>query len=226
YRSLSQGPAASGTISNISQVSKLLAQSLVDLSAATNDKDRAKAFNTVQAAYGKLETLVVPPGLLLQQVSLSYQLPMVLGTVNDLGIAEILSESTDRGGRMSSQEIEERCGLPAGKVSRFLRFLAGRGIFEEVSPDVWEHTEASKLMDSGLPYEEIVRDPIHRFAKGTPIPAWISHVAGLCVMSAISMVTAFREDRYKKSYDVSETPFNKIHGTNATFWQWLEQEGT
>ncbi|KAG8900082.1 hypothetical protein FRC00_014601 [Tulasnella sp. 408] len=211
--------------SEISQVSNILSQSLAELSAAKNDKDRAKAFFTVQAAYGKLETLVVSPSLLLQQISMSYQLPMVLGTVNDLGIAEIVSESTGRGGRMSSKEIEERCGLPAGKVSRLLRFLAGRGIFEEVAPDVWMHTEASRLMDSGLPYEEIVRDPIHRFAKSTPSSAWISHVVDHCGKAAVSMVTAFREDKYKKSYDVSETPFQKIYGTDASFWQWLEQEG-
>ncbi|KIO23722.1 hypothetical protein M407DRAFT_26849 [Tulasnella calospora MUT 4182] len=154
---------------------------------------------------------------------MTYQLPMVLGTVNDLGIAEILSESTHRGGRMSSKEIEERCGVPAGKVSRFLRFLSGRDIFEEVTPDVWAHTEASRLMDSGLPYDEIVRDPIHRFAKGTPHSAWISHVTEICAMGAISMVTALREDRYKKSYDVSETPFTKMCGTNVPFWQWMEQ---
>ncbi|KAG9023869.1 hypothetical protein FS837_005595 [Tulasnella sp. UAMH 9824] len=223
-RYLSQPPTPPRTASEISQVSNILNESLAALCAASNEKDRAKAFTTVQAAFGKLETLVVPPGLLLQQISMTYQLPTVLGAVNDLGIAEIVSESADRGGRISSKEIEERCGLPAGKVSRFLRFLAGRGIFEEVSPDVWAHTEASRLMDSGLTYEEIVRDPIHRFAKGTPHPAWISHVVENLGGAALSMVTAFREDKYKKSYDVSETPFQKVYGTNASFWQWLEQE--
>ncbi|KAG8906692.1 hypothetical protein FRC00_012407, partial [Tulasnella sp. 408] len=217
--------SSANTTSEISQVSNILNESLALLCAATNDSDKAKAFNTIQAAYGKLETLVVPPALLLQQISMAYQLPMVLGTVNELGIAEIVSEPADRGGRISSKEIEERCGLPAGKVSRLLRFLTGRGIFEEVAPDVWAHTEASRLMDSGLPYEEIVRDPIHRFAKGTPIPAWISHTVEHCGMAAVSMVTAFREDQYKKSYGVSETPFQKIYGTDASFWQWLEQEG-
>ncbi|KAG8918674.1 hypothetical protein FRC01_001728, partial [Tulasnella sp. 417] len=209
----------------ISQVSNILTKSLAALSAATNDKDRAKAFTTVQAAYGKLETLAVPPGLLLQQISMSYQLPMVLGTVNDLGIAEVLSESSESRGRMSSKEIEERCGVPAGKVSRFLRFLAGRGIFEEVAPDVWAHTQTSKLLDSGLPYDELVREPIRRFAKGTPVPAWISHTVEQGGMAAVSMVTAFREDKYKKSHEVFETPFNKIYNTDMPFWQWLEQEG-
>ncbi|KAG8911488.1 hypothetical protein FRC00_006407 [Tulasnella sp. 408] len=224
-RLFSQRLTLSETPSEVSQVSDILTKSLAAFSASTNDKDRAKAFTTVQAAYGKLESLVMPPGLLLQQIAMSYELPMVLGTVNDLGIAEIVSESTDSGGRMSSKEIEKRCGVPASKVSRFLRFLASRGIFEEIAPDVWRHTEASRLMDSGLKYEEIARDPINRFAKGTPIPAWISHTVEQGGMAAVSMVTALREDRYKKSHDVSETPFNKIYGTNVPFWQWLEQEG-
>lgn len=206
-------------------MSSILTKSLAALDAATNDKDRAKAFSVIQAAYGKLETLVVPPGVLLQQIGMSYQLPMVLGTVNDLGLAEVISESTDPDGRISSKDIENRSGVPAGKVSRFLRFLAGRGIFEEVAPDVWTHTEASKLLDSGLPYEEIIRDPIHRFAKGAPVPAWISHTVEQGGMAAVSMVTAFREDKYKKSYSVTETPFNKFYSTDAPFWEWLEQEG-
>ncbi|KAG8918675.1 hypothetical protein FRC01_001729, partial [Tulasnella sp. 417] len=223
-RSFSQSPAPTETTSEVSQVSDILAEALSSLKSATNDKDKAKAFNTVQAAYGKLETLVVPPSLLLQQISMAHQLPMVLATINDLGIAEILSESTDRGGRMSSKEIEERCGLPAGKVSRFLRFLAGRGIFEEVAPDVWAHTRVSKLLDSGLPYDEIVRDPIHRFARGPPVPAWISHVVDVCGKAAMSMVTAFREDKYKKSYEITDAPFTKAYGIDGTFWQWMEQE--
>ncbi|KIO18915.1 hypothetical protein M407DRAFT_11650 [Tulasnella calospora MUT 4182] len=115
--------------------------------------------------------LVMPPGLLLQTIAMGYELPMVLGTVNDLGIAEILSQSTESGGRMSSKDIEARCGVPASKVSRFFRFLASRGIFEEVDQEVWTHTEASRLLDSGLSSEEIARDPIRRFAKGTSIPA-------------------------------------------------------
>ncbi|KIO21960.1 hypothetical protein M407DRAFT_217354 [Tulasnella calospora MUT 4182] len=224
-RSLSQRLTASETPSEITQVSNILTKSLAALGAASNEKDRAKAFTTVQAAYGKLETLVVPPSLLLQQISMTYQLPMVLGTVNDLGIAEVISESTDPKGRMSSKDIEKRCGVPAGKVSRFLRFLAGRGIFEEVAPDVWTHTKASRLLDSGLSYEEIARDPIHRFAKGAPIPAWISHTVEQGGMAAVSMVTALREDKYKKSEEVFETPFNKIYDTDVPFWQWLEQEG-
>ncbi|KAG9025533.1 hypothetical protein FS837_004907, partial [Tulasnella sp. UAMH 9824] len=221
-RYLSQPSIPPKTTSEISQVSNILKESLAALSAASNDKDRAKAFITVQAAYGKLETLVMPPALLLQQISMSYQLPMVLGTVNDLGITEIISEAADRGGKISSKEIEERCGLPAGKVSRFLRFLAGRGIFEEVAPDVWTHTEISRLMDSGLTYEEIVRDPIHRYAKGRSGSAWVSHLVDVCGKASMSMVTGFREDKYKKSYDISETPFQKFYGTS--FWKWLEQE--
>ncbi|KAG8904555.1 hypothetical protein FRC01_008681, partial [Tulasnella sp. 417] len=100
-----------------------------------------------------------------------------------------------------------------------------RGIFEEVAPDVWAHTQASKLLDSGLPYDELVQEPIRRFAKGTPVPAWISHTVEQGGMAAVSMVTAFREEKYKKSHEVSETPFNKIYETDVPFWQWLEQEG-
>ncbi|KAG8988229.1 hypothetical protein FRB90_002886 [Tulasnella sp. 427] len=126
---------------------------------------------------------------------------------------------------MSSQAIESRCGLPANKVSRFLRFLTSRGIFEEVAPDVWAHTEASKLLDSGLPYEEIVKDPIHRFAKGRPMPAWISHTVEQGGMAAVSMVTAFRDDKYKKSEEVTETAFSKVYDIHIPFWEWLEREG-
>ncbi|KAG8928406.1 hypothetical protein FRC01_005995 [Tulasnella sp. 417] len=156
--------------SEISQVSNILTKSLAALNAAVNETDRAKAFATVQAAYGKLETLALPPGLLLQQISMSYQLPMVLGTVNDLGIAEVLSESNGSGGRMSSKEIEE-------------------------------------------------------FAKGAPVPTWISLTVKQGGMAAVSMVTAFREDKYKKSHEISETPFSKIYNTDVPFWKWLEQEG-
>ncbi|KAG9010225.1 hypothetical protein FRB90_007955 [Tulasnella sp. 427] len=190
-RLLSHGGILRQERSEISAISDILAESIAPLKSANDDKARAKAFTTVQAAYGKLETLVIPPTVLLQQVSMSYQLPMVLGTVNDLGIAEVLS----------------------------------RGIFEEVAPDVWAHNKASRLLDSGLPYEEIVKDPIHRLANGRPGPAWVSHVVEQGGMAAVSMVMAFRDEKYKKSEEVAETPFTKIYGIDVSWREWLEREG-
>lgn len=86
------------------------------------------AVATIQAGFGVLEAQVTPPELFLTRLAFSYQIPMALGTVVDQGIAEALGDKA-----LSSVEIEARCGLPSGKVSRLLRLLAGRGVFREVS---------------------------------------------------------------------------------------------
>lgn len=115
----------------------LMQKALSNLSDSLDRPEGAdqKAMAIVQAGFGALEADIINPDLLLCRIALSYDFPVAVASVVDLGIPELLEEE----GEMSSTQIEARTGLPKGKVSRLLRLLAGRKIFSEVRCVSWVH---------------------------------------------------------------------------------------
>jgi O-methyltransferase domain len=68
-----------------------------------------------------------------------------LGVVVDLGVAEKLAD-----GPRPSAELAREAGVDPDVLHRLLRALASDGVFEEVEPGVFGHTDASrKLLDPG-----------------------------------------------------------------------------
>lgn len=137
------------------------------VAASKCDSDVFRTFATAQAAFGALEASLIPPEIYIFNLSLEYTLSVVLGVAVDLGLAELVSASGKSG--ISSKVMEERTGVPWGKLSRILRLLAGRGIFKEVRPDIWSHTIHSRALDSGLTYGVIVAEPLKRYNQGSAL---------------------------------------------------------
>jgi len=143
---------------------------------------------------------------------MQFELSLALGIVVDLGLVEVVSSAGAEG--ISSAEIGERTGIPKGKAAHLLRLLAGRGVFREVRPDIWVHTRHSVALDSGLPYETIVKEPRKRYAMGSNgYPAWVSHLCDVGIRTGLGIYPAFRNRKFLTSYSVRETPFmlRKLH---------------
>ncbi|KAG8997546.1 hypothetical protein FRB94_007601 [Tulasnella sp. JGI-2019a] len=144
------------------QLISILQASLSDLSnslSSNSPADVTKTFATVQATYGALESAILPPDVHLYRTSMLFQISVALGVVVDVGLPEIVSAAAATGGQkdaaISSKALEKQTGVPWDKISELLRILCGRGIFQEVRPDVWAHTRHSRALDSGLSYEVI-----------------------------------------------------------------------
>ncbi|KAG8855057.1 hypothetical protein FRB96_007252 [Tulasnella sp. 330] len=119
------------TLGKIQQLIVTLQESLSDLSSSishpSSSADRDHSFAPVQAGFGALEAEILHTGVLLGAICWSYLIPIALGLVVRLGFPEVVSAAGDKG--ISSVGIEERTGVPQGKVSRLLRSLTGQGIF-------------------------------------------------------------------------------------------------
>lgn len=195
----------------------------VDVAQPTTEQKRNEIMNIIQAGFGALEAAIMPPAVLLCRIALQHELALAMCTVVDLGLPELLTEGGENG--MSSVEIETRSGLPEAKASRLLRVLTGRGIFKETKPNVWAHTLLSRELDSGLSYAEVAADPENRYARGKPMPAWLLICGQYASRASMAMITAFREDRWKKTYKSNEAPFQVAFNTELSFYEYLEANG-
>ncbi|KAG8915962.1 hypothetical protein FRC00_003182 [Tulasnella sp. 408] len=204
---------------DLSQLCDVLVTAACRIKMTGSNEERESSLRTIIAAVGRLEATLVPPIAFLQQMALGYQVSMALGTVNDLGLADVIGSGESP---MTSEAIGRKVGLPKDRVARLLRLLANHGVFSETSPDVWDHNHISEALRSGLTLGAIAQDPVGRFSKGNPLPAWISHVVEQGGMAAVMMVTAYREDLYRKGCSILQAPFVKAFG--KPFWQWLEDE--
>lgn len=190
---------------------------------SSNKEEQMKHMSTIQAGFGFLEAAVVPKGMLLSRMATEFGVSFTLGTVVDLGIAELITACGDGG--VAAEDIEKARQIPAAKVSRMLRLLAGRGIFKELRPDIWAHSALSRELDSGLTFEEVRDGGLRRYAKTKTTPAYIAHVRDNCGPTAAATIRAYREEKYRMSYSPTVTPFNVALKTDMGFWEWLEKDG-
>lgn len=75
-----------------------------------------------------------------------YIVPFTLRAVCDLGIADHLAD-----GPLTVEELARRTGTHAQSLYRALRALAGKGVFTEVSPEVFDLTELAQPLRSDHP---------------------------------------------------------------------------
>lgn len=210
------------------QIIATLQEYLKQLSAsftASPTSNHIDDFVSVQAGFGALEAAILPPEAVVNSIGFFYQLSIALGLVVELAFPEVLT-TAGQGGTMSSKDIESRTNVPWAKASRLLRLMAGRGVFREVRPDVWAHTHTSRALDSGLPYETVVKAPLDRYNMGdNALPAHVHHMCSeVRVKAGAAMFEAFADERFRRSYDPTETAFAKAYGADGGWWAWVESE--
>lgn len=150
---------------------------------------------------------------------------MALAAAVDIGLPELVSSacSGDReGAGVSSKALENRSGVPWGKISRLLRIICGRGFFREIRPDVWAHTRHSRALDSGLSYQQIVDHPLERYSMGAGAAAWVDTTCQIMIKVASGTPDVFRDKRRVKSYGSTNTAFNVVYNTDKSFWDWIQ----
>ncbi|KAF9025659.1 S-adenosyl-L-methionine-dependent methyltransferase [Hymenopellis radicata] len=169
----------------------------------------------VAAAAQLIATVRSPPETLQLDCTGTYT-TAVLGVIEDANVADILMEAGPQG--LHVKDIAAASGLDAAIIARFLRFLATRHIFKELSPDVFTNNRISMLLSKFKPTAAIKADPVGRFDAG-PLAGFISHMADEA-QSASPYIKPFVQDP-----KVDEAPFNMALKTKAKMWEWIEEPG-
>lgn len=230
-RAPSPSKTTSKSLGETEQLIAALHKSLNDLSTSLSDPinpattaDRQNTFAAIQAGFGALEAAVLPSDAFICSMSLEFYNCAALGIAVEHGFAEIVSESTDDQGGVSSTLIEERTGMPEGKVSRIMRLLCTRGVFREIRPDVWGHSRHSLRLDSGKGYSYIKANPKERYAPPEArLAAWVYNTSIFGLKAASGFFPAFQDEGSLKSYKPTETAFNVAYETKSVYWEWLEE---
>jgi hypothetical protein len=126
-----------------------------------------------------------------------------LGLTADLGVPQALAD-----GPRSVEELAAAGGADPDALHRILRALASDGIFEEVQPRVFGHTEASALLT-----EDGWSDFAHLFGS-----SWLEAVAALDASGEPSFPRVFGEEFWSwlKAHPVERAAFDR---SMAQGWQ-------
>ena len=98
------------------------------------------------------------PHIRLNEIMASFMLSKAMYTASTLGIADAIT-----GQEKSVTEIATATGTNELALTRLLRYLSQRGVFQAVAPDVYVHNELSTLLKSSHPLSTIVHflgDPV------------------------------------------------------------------
>lgn len=93
-----------------------------------------------------IEQTSLPPQAVIMQIACGAMMTQALGLAAKLGIADLLKD-----GPKSITEIAEATSTHAPSLYRILRSLAGEGVFRESSPKIFENTDLSNVLRSGVP---------------------------------------------------------------------------
>ncbi|EPT04774.1 hypothetical protein FOMPIDRAFT_1027546 [Fomitopsis schrenkii] len=163
------------------------------------------ARRTLLGACGMASDLVAEPQQRLMEVSIGYYSSRALHVAAEGRVADIIAEA-DTGEGVHVSEIASKTGVEHRKLARILRALCSIHIFKEVKELHFANTQTSQAM-----------------AGNDPLRCWLlAHGMELYTASAGLLNVLFDPAR-TGSYAVHDAAFNDAHGSELTFWEFLEQ---
>ncbi|KAF8899686.1 S-adenosyl-L-methionine-dependent methyltransferase [Mucidula mucida] len=170
----------------------------------------------IVAAAHQLISTVRSPIEIMQEGGFAAFTSVALAYVEDNNIVDILIEAGPQGLRLD--DIAAISGTDASTLGRFLRYLATRHVFREVSPNVFTNNRISSLLFKMKSVNEIQANPVDRYEK-SPMAAFISYAGAECLK--ISPYIA----PYLKDPSKAATPFNLAYDTTDTIWDFAGRPG-
>ncbi|KAF9025652.1 S-adenosyl-L-methionine-dependent methyltransferase [Hymenopellis radicata] len=141
---------------------------------------------------------------------------VALAYIEDNNIVDILIEAGPQG--LHLNDIAAISGTDASTLGRFLRYLATRHVFKELSPNVFTNNRVSSLLFKMKSVKEIQANPIDRYEK-SPMAAFVSY-GGTEILKIVPSIMPYLKDPSKAA-----TPFNLAYDTTDTIWEFAGRPG-
>ncbi|KAI0292082.1 S-adenosyl-L-methionine-dependent methyltransferase [Multifurca ochricompacta] len=168
----------------------------------------------VAAAYQIIATVRTPLETIQDHVGAMYSTPS-LGLIDEADVADALKDAGSHG--LHVNDISTRTGIESVKLSRVLRYLASRHVFQEVTPDVYANNRISSILIKSKPLDELKKDKLTKY-EDAPAAAWVGHVADECLKGAAYLGSYIKDE----PTDV-DTPWNLATGRKGSIWQWYKE---
>uniref|UniRef100_A0A8H7Y8H6 S-adenosyl-L-methionine-dependent methyltransferase n=1 Tax=Psilocybe cubensis TaxID=181762 RepID=A0A8H7Y8H6_PSICU len=182
----------------------------------------AEAANYIISAAAQLIAILRPVPVTLSTSAIHVHVSSALRVVVDSNVVEILREAGPQG--LHVKKISEKNGVEAGKLGRLLRLLASEHMFKEITPDVFATNRISSALDTGKPYEELVKNPGEKLIGTNGIAAYISRSTDESVKSSGFLYEALTYSSSEKAPS-PPSPFNLAFNTELHIFSWLAQKG-
>ncbi|KAJ7265388.1 O-methyltransferase-domain-containing protein [Mycena haematopus] len=108
------------------------------------NSETAKQAALLRVASERLAQLVTPPRHVLFEAAGSFYVSLCLNVFAKADVASVIEDTNANG--VPAADLAKRIGMDEDLMSRMLRHLSSKGIFQEVSPGVWGNTVNSRAM--------------------------------------------------------------------------------
>ncbi|CZR56846.1 related to O-methyltransferase [Phialocephala subalpina] len=163
------------------------------------------AVNTVLAAVGSLESLVLEPHVHLISMSMSYTIARALHIAAEHNVADLLARAGEEG--LHAADLARSTGIEEKKLCRIMRSLTSHHVFQEVEEDCFANNHVSGVLVGDAPFRAhvLTKGQIHYTASDF-LPGVLSNLA------------------LGQSYDPTKTAFQQAVGTKLSLFDWMHQQ--
>ncbi|KLO13212.1 S-adenosyl-L-methionine-dependent methyltransferase [Schizopora paradoxa] len=175
---------------------------------------------TVRAASQLIQTIRMPQYSVIHE-ALSHTNSSTLRVVTELNISEILKEAGPDGLHIS--EIAKKCNADPVRLCPIIRYLCGRWIFREVTPDVFTNNRLSSVLDKGKSVAELQKSPESKFdTPQSAISALVGHLTDESMKggSYLYEVLSEPDSAFKAVPELCAT--TKSLGSDLSLWDFYE----
>lgn len=179
-----------------------------------------EAAPVLAAAYQLIATLSPPHPYLIGLGFYGY-IPAALNVVERGFVPDILREAEPKA--LHVNDIAAISKVDPKKLTRVLRLLASRHIFEEVEPNVFKNSRLSSALCLERPVSELVKNPDERWVGTNGIAAISSFHMDEGLKAASYLGDNMFDPSTSHSEDANKAPIQRAMHTNLPIFEWLEK---
>ncbi|EXJ75293.1 uncharacterized protein A1O5_01989 [Cladophialophora psammophila CBS 110553] len=174
------------------------------------------AVNTIIAALGWLESLVLDPHTRLLNLFMSYLVARALHIAAEHEIAKLLSHDTNDG--VSASHLGRITGIEEGKLCRVMRTLTSHHIFQEVKEGWFVNNHISQALVSDAAFQANIT------MKAKIVVYLFDRSQGQLQYSVSDLLPqALANPAIRDSYDSRKTAFQQAIGTKLSLFDWMNE---
>ncbi|KAJ7675900.1 O-methyltransferase-domain-containing protein [Mycena polygramma] len=164
------------------------------------DSEMARQAALLRLASERLAQLVTPPRHVLFEAAGSFYVTLCLKTLANADVASAIEDMNANG--VIANDLAKMVNMDEDLMSRMLRHLSAKGIFQEVSPGVWANTVNSRAM--------------------AHVPEFRAHLDLLMYEGTLVLPywTQFLDARSSGADPAPLSPF-AMYTSNQPFYQWI-----
>ncbi|KAJ7195639.1 O-methyltransferase-domain-containing protein [Mycena pura] len=162
--------------------------------------EMARQAAILRLASERLTQLVTPPRHVLFEAAGSFYATLCMKILVKADVASVIEDTNASG--VAAGDLAKKVGMDKELMSRLLRHLASKGIFQEVSPGVWANTANSRAMAHAP--EFVAHLDLVMYEGSLALPYW----------------PQFMDARSSGIAPAPLSPF-AMYAANQPFYQWI-----